>query len=89
MISLLLNTIEVCNKKWLQQKGDQDDICHAKEAFKRKISLLKSKLNIEFRKNWLDVFESLQIKVVNKELKEVDNFKYLGTRNGYSTREIR
>jgi hypothetical protein len=50
---------------------------------------LKSKLNIEFRKNWLDVFESLQIKVVNKELKEVDNFKYLGTRNGYSTREIR
>ena len=35
--------------------------------------------------------ESLQIKV-NRELKEIDNFKYLGsllTRDGYCTREIK
>ena len=36
--------------------------------------------------------ESLQIKVNNRELKEVDHFKYLGsvlTRDGYCTREIK
>ena len=36
--------------------------------------------------------ESLQIKVNNRELKEVDHFKYLGsvlTRSGYCTREIK
>jgi len=36
--------------------------------------------------------ESLQIKVNNRELKEVDHFKYLGsvlTRDGYGTREIK
>ena len=36
--------------------------------------------------------ESLQIKVNNKELKEVDHCKYLGsvlTRDGYCTREIK
>ena len=36
--------------------------------------------------------ESLQIKVNNRELKEVDHFKYLGsvlTRDGYYTREIK
>ena len=36
--------------------------------------------------------ESLQIKVNNRELKEVDRFKYLGsvlTRYGYCTREIK
>ena len=35
--------------------------------------------------------ESLQIKVNNRELREVDHFKYLGsvlTRDGYCTREI-
>ena len=35
---------------------------------------------------------SLQIKVNNKELNEVNNFKYLGsmlTRDGYCTREIK
>ena len=35
--------------------------------------------------------ESLQIKVNNRELKEVDHIKYLGsvlTRDGYCTREI-
>ena len=35
--------------------------------------------------------ESFQIKVNNRELKEVDHFKYLGsvlTRDGYCTREI-
>ena len=36
--------------------------------------------------------ESLQIKVNNREIKEVDEFKYLGsvlTRDGYCTREIK
>ena len=36
--------------------------------------------------------ESLQIKVNNRELKEVDHFKYLAsvlTRDGYCTREIK
>ena len=36
--------------------------------------------------------ESLQITVKNRELKEVDHFKYLGsvlTRDGYCTREIK
>ena len=36
--------------------------------------------------------ESLQIKVNNGELKEIDHFKYLGsvlTRDGYCTREIK
>ena len=36
--------------------------------------------------------ESLQIKVNNRELKEVDHFKYLGsvlTRDGYCTREFK
>ena len=36
--------------------------------------------------------ESLQIKVNNRELKEVYHFKYLGsvlTRDGYCTREIK
>ena len=36
--------------------------------------------------------ESLQIKVNNRELKEVDHFRYLGsvlTRDGYCTREIK
>ena len=36
--------------------------------------------------------ESLQIKVNNRELKEVDHSKYLGsvlTRDGYCTREIK
>ena len=36
--------------------------------------------------------ESLKIKVNNRELKEVDHFKYLGsvlTRHGYCTREIK
>ena len=35
--------------------------------------------------------ESLQIKIGNRELKEVDHFKYLGsllTRDGYCVREI-
>jgi hypothetical protein len=35
---------------------------------------------------------SLQIKVGNRELKEIDNFKYLGrvlTRDSYCTREIK
>ena len=36
--------------------------------------------------------ESLQIKVNNRELKDVDRFKYLGsvlTKDGYCTREIK
>ena len=36
--------------------------------------------------------KSLRIKVGNRELKEIDNFKYLGyvlTRNAYYTREIK
>ena len=36
--------------------------------------------------------KSLQNKINNRELKEVDHFKYLGsvlTRDGYSTREIK
>jgi Reverse transcriptase (RNA-dependent DNA polymerase). len=36
--------------------------------------------------------KSFQIKVTNRELKEVDHFKYLGsvlTRDGYCTREIK
>ena len=36
--------------------------------------------------------ESLQIKVNNRELKEGDHFKYIGTvltRDGYCTREIK
>ena len=51
-----------------------------------KINIDKSQVMRVSRSN-----ESLQIKVNNKELKEVDHFKYLGsvlTKDGYCTREI-
>ena len=51
------------------------------------INIDKSQVMRVFRSN-----ESLQIKVNNRELKEVDHFKYLGsvlTRDGYCTREIK
>ena len=51
------------------------------------ININKSQLMRVSRSN-----ESLQIKVNNRELKEVDHFKYLGsvlTRDGYCTREIK
>ena len=51
------------------------------------INIDKSKVMRVSRSN-----ELLQIKVNNRELKEVDHFKYLGsvlTRDGYCTREIK
>jgi hypothetical protein len=51
-----------------------------------KINIDKSQVMIASRSN-----ESLQIKVGNWELEEVDHFKYIGdmlTRDGYGTREI-
>ena len=50
------------------------------------IKIHKSEVMIVFRSN-----ETLHVKVDNKELKEVDHFKYLGnalTRDGYCTTEI-
>jgi Reverse transcriptase (RNA-dependent DNA polymerase). len=52
-----------------------------------KINIDKSQVMRVSRSN-----ESLHIKVNNRELKEVDNFKYLGsvlTRDGYCTREFK
>ena len=51
------------------------------------INIDKSQVMRVFRSN-----ESLQIKVNNRELKEVDYYKYLGsvlTRDGYCTKEIK
>jgi len=51
------------------------------------INIEKSQVMRVYRSN-----ESLQIKVNNRELKEVDPFKYLGsvlTSDGYCTREIK
>ena len=64
-----------------------------KEAFNRKISLLKSKLNTEKRNKFVRCYvwiialyssdtwtlRKLQIKVGNGEPKEFDHFKYLGS----------
>ena len=59
-------------------------------------SLRKYSLEINIDKSQVERLswsnESLRIKVNNRELKEVDHFKYLGsvlTRDGYCTREIK